>query len=247
MTTSEYFFGRVPTVRIDAFAFPRTGSHLFRYATMGLFDLVSLPLDARHNTEAASRRDELDPDVLYALSTREDGVPFSPVWFDMAPRGQHADPEPTGHPTLILARSPMPTVYSLWRVGFTRWRWEMPADPRAWVLRKFLRYRAFADAALRVLAGPSTLLLRFEDLAGDRAPDTLRSLVEFVGVTPKLRPSWVARLIRFDTLTRPGQRTFHLAGDNLAWSRDQAWLDLIRGLDLPDFSDLGYPPEPLHA
>lgn len=238
----DYSFGRTPTVRIDAFAFPRTGSHLFRYCTRGLFDVVAPPAPAARDAEAAARADELDPGALYALDLREDGTPFTPVWIDMAPRGRHADPDITPHPTVILAREPMATVYSLWRVGFGRWGWEPPRDPRAWAARKLERYRRFLDHAHRVLGakGDGALLLRFEELAADDAAPALARLAAFVGVRPKLSPAFVARATRFSSMVKPGARTFYRAGSNGAWREDEAWQGIVRGLESPSFADFGY-------
>jgi hypothetical protein len=237
--TAGYYFGRIPAVQIDFFAFPRCGSHFLRLCTAGLFDLVALPHADSESEEAARRRDELDPAALYALNLREDGVPYHPVWFNATANGRHGTPVMGRAPVLILIRDPHAAVYSLYRVS--RDRWNVPIrDARVWARAQYEKYGAFnaaGEALLREHPGRS-LLVRYEDLRA--GPEALERLVEFVGVRPKLSPAFVHRITRFETLAREGERTFYREADNDAWRRDQAWGEAVRGLQHPDFAALGY-------
>jgi hypothetical protein len=230
----QYYFGQAVAKQLDFFAFPRTGSHLFRYCTQGLFDLVAIPTPGLNNPDAVERQREVNPLALYALDLREDGVPFSPVIIHGRPNGQHGAPIAREHPRVILVRDPIPTVYSYYRVQNDRWGWGPDTPrPREWVRQKLAEHAAFyAAARARAAEHPSTtLLLRYEDLTESPAP--LERLVEFVGVRPKLSPAFVHRVTRFDFFAAPGERTFYRSGDNTAWERDQEWKDLIAGVEAP--------------
>ncbi len=238
------FFGRTLTRRIDYFAFPRVGSHFFRHCTAGLFDLVAVPGPGATTAEVASRGEELDPLALYALSLREEGVPYAPVWFNTSANGQHGMPVRGEAPIVMLIRDPVATIYSLWRVGRARWGWteERVGEPAGWARAKLARWMEFYAGALGLVeADPArTLLLRFEDLVA--SPEPLRRVVDIVGVRPKLSPEFVHHVTRFERLTRPGERTFYVAGDNDAWRRDGVFAPIIARLDLPDLGRFGYPP-----
>lgn len=233
----RYFFGPTLARRVNLFAFPRTGAHFFRYCTVGLFDLVQFPGPNLDNPEAASRQAELDPDILYALTLREDGSPYHPVHFDAAATGQHGAPAYLGHPVVILTREPLAAAYSLYRVtrdrpGFA----PHPADAAAWLTQHLRRHASFLDAAAGVLRdhGERALVVRYEELRA--SPEPLRRLVALVGVKPKLRPELVHKLTRFDTFARPGPRTFYREADNDAWRRDEPFAAAVAAADVPDFS-----------
>jgi hypothetical protein len=231
----KYFFGRTPTRQIDVFAFPRTGSHLFRYCTAGLFDLMALPQPGLENPEAVERQSELNPHALYALDLREDGVPYAPVWFNARANGQHGFPVKGEAPMVVLIRDPVPTFYSFYRVSIDRWKQPIE-DPPTWIRAKCQRYTAFYDAGLEQIAKSprDSLLIRYEELIG--SADPLKRLVSLVGVQPKLDPEFVHSVTRFDQFTRRGTRTFYRAGDNNAWRHDKEWCTLLERADLPDLS-----------
>ncbi|MCC6661313.1 MAG: hypothetical protein IT437_10550 [Phycisphaerales bacterium] len=235
----RYYFGTLAR-QVDFFAFPRTGSHFFNYCTSGLFDLVALPTPGIDNSEAVSRQQELDPAVLEALAARQDGVPYQPVIINQRATGQHGDPARGEHPVVVLIRDPMATVYSYYNAATSRWgAGERIKNVGAWAEEKFGRYHRFYTRALEVLRTGPGILIRFEDLAA--GPGPLHDLVRLVGVRPKLEPDLVHRLTRFDSITRPGARTFYRAGDNDAWSRDAAWRGVVPGAPARlDFGAFGY-------
>ena len=237
----QYFFGRRLTREVDFFAFPRTGSHLFRYCTQGLFDLVAFEHGDLEHAEAISRQEELEPSALYALDLREDGVPFSPVRFNARVTGRHGVPVARAHPVVVLIRDPLATVYSLYRVTTTRWRADRPiADVPGWIAGELGAYAAFYDEAFGVLEsrGDEGLLVRYESLVASAEP--LEALVRLVGVTPKLRPAFVRWVTDFDRFVRPGERTFYRAGDDAAWRRDEAFAAAVGAATAPDLSRFGY-------
>lgn len=231
----KYYFGRSLARSIDTFAFARTGSHLFRHCTAGLFDLVAIAPPAADNPEAISRQLEVEPAALYALDLREDGVPFSPVMFNTRATGQHGFPKKGPDPMVVIIRDPIPTLYSFFRVSIDRWGQTID-DPPVWVRAKCQRYSEFYDtASVQLAASPSdSLLIRYEDLIA--GPQPLVNLVNLVGVRPKLSPEFVHSILRFDSFVRPGKRTFYRAGDNQAWKSDAAWCEILRRADLPDLS-----------
>lgn len=238
----RYYFGRVPAKRIDFFAFPRTGSHFFNYSCEGLFDLVWFPTPGIDRPEVVERQRELDAGSLYALGLREDGVPYAPVHFDHVANGQHGRPLKGDSPVVLFIRDPIATVYSYYNAATTRWGMgERMGDPASWVSDKFQRFAAFYRHAFAVLADhpDQTLLLRFEDLVA--GPEALGRLVDFVGVRPKLSPAFVHGATRFDTIVRPGARTFYRAGNNSAWRADAVWRSILDRIVLPNFSVFGYP------
>lgn len=239
---SRYYFGRVPAKQIDCFAYPRTGSHLLNYCCQGLFDLVWFPTPGIDLAEAVDRERELEPASLYALGLREDGSPYTPVYIDHRANGQHGLPVKTDHPVIILTRDPVATVYSFYRVAAARWGMaDRMGDAAAWVGEKLARYHAFCERSRAILEqhAAEAMLIRFEDLVS--SPATLARLVEFVGVKPKLSPEFVFRHTRFDTLVRPGNRTFYRAGTNDAWREDPSWCALLDRVSIPDFTPFGYP------
>jgi len=236
-----YQFGRTLTKRIAYFAFPRTGSHLFRYCTQGLFDLVALPHADLQHEEAVDRQRELDPRTLYALDLREDGVPYQPVLFDGQANGRHGVPTDTGAPTVLLIRHPIAAVYSLWNVQRDRWGVATPRDLSSWIASQLEQYERFYAEGWRLLdAAPQrTLLIRFEAMLA--SPEPMERLVELVGVRPKLSPEFVHSLTRFDTLVRGDvERTFFRAGTDKAWERDAAWVSSLAQARIPDLERFGY-------
>jgi hypothetical protein len=237
----RYFFGRTLARQVDYFAFPRTGSHFFNYCASGLFDLVALPAPSLDNPEAVRRQEELDPAVLYALDLREEGAPFEPVFINQRATGQHGDPALGEHPVILLIRDPMATVYSYYKAGTERWNMgERIPDAARWAQAKLQRFHEFYSKGLALLNAHPTrcLLLRYEELLAGSEP--LHRLVNFVGVRPKLRPEFVHRMTRFDTITRPGPRTFYRQGDNDAWRRDESWRPVIAQASTPDMRPFGY-------
>jgi hypothetical protein len=237
----HYYFGRTLACEIDYFAFPRTGSHFFRYCTQGLFDLVALRHPGASNDEAISRQEELNADMLYALDLREDGIPFSPVIFHTRSTGQHGPPVKREHPVIVLIRDPIATIYSYYLVARDRWHMlgKVP-DHAAWIRTRFQAWHEFYTAARDVLlAHPrDALLIRYESLT--ESPAELDRLVAFVGVRPKLSPRFVHAITRFDALTRPGARTFYRAGHNNAWRADDAFCRMLTSADVPDPTPFGY-------
>lgn len=238
----RYYFGTLAR-QIDCFAYPRTGSHYFNYCCSGLLDLVALPTPGIDNPEAISRQEELDPGVLAALAARSDGVPYQPVIINHRATGQHGEPARTEHPLVVLIRDPFATVYSYYKAATSRWgAADRIRDAGAWAAEKLGRYHSFYTRAWEVLAADParSLLIRFEDLTA--GPEPLRRLAELAGVTPKLPPELVHRLTRFDTITRPGARTFYRGGDNDAWRRDSAWCEAVEAAaPALDFDRFGYP------
>ncbi len=230
--------GPTPIRRIDTFAFARTGSHLFRYCTMGLFDRVEIPRP--DNMEVESRQEEIEPAALHALSLREEGVPYSPIAFNTRATGQHGFPEKGSDPMVVLIRDPIPTFYSFFKVTTERWN-QAIEDPATWLRAKCERYIAFYDTAFKQIAtSPSdSLLIRYEDLIA--SPEPLYELVSLVGIRPKLSPLFVHPITRFDSFTRPGKRTFYRSGDNAAWKADPQWCDILLRADLPDLARFEQP------
>jgi hypothetical protein len=83
-----------------------------------------------------------------------------------------------------------------------------------------------------------TLIIRYEDLI--EGPKALERLVQFTGVTPKLKPWFVYEVTRFKKMVQPGPRTFYAGGDNAAWRSDPDWTDCLQGVSKIDFSEFGY-------
>jgi len=85
MTDSAYLI-RFITKAADFFSFPRTGKTI-------------------------TRNDELAPTVLYALTLREEGRPYQPIWINHLATGVHGLPAKGEAKVLILIREPMATIY----------------------------------------------------------------------------------------------------------------------------------------
>lgn len=241
MAQREYYVGSLVR-QIDFFAFPRTGSHFLIYCCSGLFDLISiLPAVHRLAPEAASRQDELRPEALYALSLREPGVPFQPVWLNTLAGGNpHGVPMKDEFPMLLLIRDPMAAVYSAWRA---RKRLGFPLNSAEEVqhhLEWCLHYYETGFSLLEKFPSES-LLVRYEELVA--APSTLEKIIGFAGVTPKLQPDFVHRVTRFDSFVNPGDRSFYREGRDTAWKDDAEWLAILSGVREFDLSAFGYPQE----
>jgi len=234
-----YYFGRTLAKEIEYFAYPRSGSHFLFYCLSGLFDMVATLHSELHNQEAISRQAELNEIVLYALDLREDGVLHQPVWIDALSNGIHGLPRPGGKPLIVLIREPVATLYSLFHTSTERWGATIP-DVGAWLRTTADEYQRFYREAFRLISEnrDRCLLLRYEALLS--GPDELRTIVDFVGVKPKLSPEFVYRITKFDSFVRPGQRTFYRAGDNERWRQDQRWLEALRAIEHYDFTDFGY-------
>jgi hypothetical protein len=233
----QYYFGSL-LKEVDIFAFPRTGSHFFAYCFSGLFDSVSLlPQDFRTLPEAISRQNELNVEVLYALSLREPGVPFQPVWLNSLVGGPHGMPVPCEHPVLVLIRDPIATAFSAWR---SRHRLGYTLETARDVNVHLDKYESFYDAAMRLREqGPeSVLMVQYELLTASF--HMLERVVDFVGLRPKLAPRFVHWLTRFENFVGEGKRTFYCEGDNQAWRRDEQWCALLRQAGMRDFARFGY-------
>ena len=234
-----YHNGRFLLHEIDLFAFPRAGSHFLFHVLSGLFDLVDRDHPHLRNAEAIARQEELDPMMLYALDLREDGVPFQPIFVNPRATGMHGVPAKGNNRALLLIREPVATAYSLYRANRDRWGLQLPELPLH-IKQTLEQYAAFYDTGLNiVLECPMDfLLLRWEDLVRD--PDTLRRVVEFVGIRPKLNCEFVHHITRFGSMVRPAARTFYRQGDNSAWKQDAAWTAALAASAHYDFTRFGY-------
>lgn len=236
--TNKYYFGTL-VKEIDIFAFPRTGSHLFYYCCQGLFDLITLPHEQVENPEAIARQAELNPISLYALRLRDPAIPYQPVRLNPSRTGLHGFALQWQNPSCVLIRDPVATAYSFFRVGF---RWGLKHRlSTAWIAEQFEQFGCFYRKAWDLLQSQpeKTLLVRYEELLA--GPRTLERLVEFVGVTPKLKPGFVYNTTRFKSMVNPGDRSFYREGKNLAWRSDPEWVEALRGVAGFDFSEFGYP------
>jgi hypothetical protein len=234
-----YYFGRFVR-QIDLFAYPRTGSHLFLYVMSGLFDLVGLPHDELHNAEAIARQREISENTIYGLDLREDGVPYTPVFFNALRQGVHGRPAKGADPMVILIRDPLATVYSLFRVNRDRWKTVGDELAPGWIEDNLRGYLDFYQGVMAELSCQSTdvAVVRYERLLESTEP--LEQVVRLVGVRPKLRPAFVHWLVQFQNMMKAGERTFYRAGRNDAWREDQWWTTLLRHLPEMDFRPFGY-------
>ncbi|HRE05038.1 MAG TPA: sulfotransferase domain-containing protein [Opitutaceae bacterium] len=243
MHSDGYYFGTTLAKRIDYFAFPRTGSHFLWTSFTGLFDLVFFANQYVDNPEARQRSDELNPLATYAMKLREDGVPIQPVYINAAPNGVHGGPVLGQDPAIILIRNPHPTIYSWYHTATERWAARIDDVP-AWIRDAYAGYERFYDAAfaLQRQSPDRVHLIRFEELKEDVS--SLRRVVDFIGVRPKLSPEFVFEWTRFDRMTKGGRRTFYRTGDNATWRSDPIWREHLKAAPLADFSRFGYPNHP---
>ncbi len=236
----QYFFGKYLVKEFDYFAFPRVGSHFLYYCLSGLFDLIGLPHEHLNNAEAVSRQEELNPLALYALKLREDGVPYQPVFFNALSNGIHGHVKPRGIKFIVLIREPMAVAYSLYQVSNARWGQQIVAlEP--WLTQTFDAYVSFyKNAFLQLVACPETsMLLRFEHLCRDS--QTLKGLVRFLDLRPKLSPDFVHFLTSFEMFTRGAiHRTFYRGGNNEAWKKDSSWHLARDVFKTFNFGEFGY-------
>ncbi len=233
-------FGTRFATRVDYFAFPRTGSHYLSYLLTGLFDLVFFEIEGQDSAEVASRSDELEPWVLYALKLREDGVPFQPLYLDHTPLGVHQAPDRTGSRTMILIRDPRSTLYSWLRLQGDRLGSPV-VDPGRWLDEQWARYQHFYRRALGVRAASpgQTLVLRYEQLVGSVEP--LDQICSFLELRPKLRASFVHRLLDFENVVRSDiERTFYRCGPRDSWREAPEFLDWLGTLAGSPFAEFGY-------
>jgi hypothetical protein len=223
---------------VDYFAYPRTGSHFFHYCLSGLFDLVTSFQPYLKHPEVRDRQNELNPDVLYALSLREPGAAFQPLHIN-APTGMHGLAEDSDGTVIVLIRDPIATAYSRYRVERDRWHGISQLTPE-WLREELSRYCTFYDRSFEVLdrQGQSGLLVRWEDLV--EGPAVLQQTAVFLDLVPKLSASFVWSMMRFRNVVGPSPRTFFRCGTNTAWTADPQWVETLGDLDSFSFERFGY-------
>ena len=235
---STYHFGQL-TKTVNCFSYPRAGGHFLNYCLSGLFDFIWLPQSHLHDPEAIGRQTELNPDVLYALQLREPG-PWRPVFFDWISNGIHGVATASEFDVIVLIRDPIATAYSRYRVQRDRFK-DLAQFGSAWIRAELLHYSAFYDQAFVALESLQDrgLLLRWEELVA--GPEALERVAAFLNIVPKLWPSFVWSLTRFDTFVKPGDRTFYRSGSNVAWREDKQWVATLSELEDLSFERFGYP------
>lgn len=233
-----YHFGFLER-ELRVYAYPRTGSHFFAYALTGLFDIVTPPHQYLRHQEAIDRKSELNSDVLYALSLRDPRVPFRPLRLNAVASGVHGLPMETEHQMVLLIRDPIATAYSRYRVERDRWGGITTLDVE-WLRNELSMYAAFYDSSFEILQrqGRGGLLMRWERLV--ESPAGFERLVEFVGIEPKMRPSFVWNLVHFDNFVKTGHRTFYRSGSNQSWMEDAEWIKALAQLGDLSFERFGY-------
>ncbi len=238
MLGKGYYFGQLIT-EINVFAYPRVGSHFLYYCLSGLFDCVTPPHEFLQHSEAVSRQDELNPDALYALSLREPGVPWQPVHFNPLANGVHGTPVESDCKTILLIRDPVVTAYSRYRVELSRWG-GLTRLTNEWLRHQLLSYSQFYRIGFDVIGRQEEhgMVVRWEDLVA--GPEALEQVVMFVGAAPKLKPSFVWQLTRFDNFVKPGERTFYRSGSNDASLWDPQWVAALTQIEDLSFADFGY-------
>jgi hypothetical protein len=233
-----YHFGLLER-ELRLYAYPRVGSHFFAYALTGLFDIVTPPHEYLRHQEAIDRKSELNSDVLYALSLRDPRVPFRPLRLNAVASGVHGLPLETEHQMVLLIRDPIATAYSRYRVERDRWGGVTTLSVE-WLRNELSSYTAFYQSSLEILQRQARrgLLMRWECLV--ESPAELERLVEFVGIEPKLRPSYVWNLLNFDNLVKAGRRTFYRSGSNKSWMADADWINAMAQIGDFSFERFGY-------
>lgn len=224
---------------VNAFSYPRTGAHFLNYCLTGLFDYIALPHSHLHHKEAIEREAELNPEVLYALKLRESGAAYVPVHFDWLSNGIHGLAAESEREMIVLIRDPIATAYSRYRVQHDRFR-DLEEFSGAWLRAELLEYSKFYSHAFTVLEqqGERGLLLRWEDLVA--GPQALENIAAFLNIRPKLNPSFVWSVMRFDNAVKDGERTFYRSGNNGAWTADERWLEAMRSMQDISFERFGY-------
>ncbi len=239
MDKDKYFFGTRLARKLDYYAFLRTGSHFLWNCFTGLFDLVFFENEFVNDEEAIQRQEELEPMALYALKLRSDTVPYQPVFINAAPNGLHGQPQDGPNPTIILIRNPYASVYSLYLTACERWGLKID-DTVVWIKENFNLYREFYDKAFQLYEDnpEKVLIVRFEALRAGH--EELQKIVDFIGVTPKLKSEYVYWWTHFDRITKDGERTFYRSGNNELWKKDEAWKDTLEKAEVGEFSKFGY-------
>jgi hypothetical protein len=238
--TEPAHFGRCITKAADFFAFPRTGSHFMFHAFTGLFDLVFLDNRYLKVREAITRNDELDPTILYALTLREEGVPYQPIWINPLATGVHGLPAKGEAKVLTLIREPKATIYSWFRLHRDRLKSDI-RDVHVWVEEQFQRYFEFYTTGFDLIERfhSDVHLIRFEDVVV--SPEVFQRICDFLSIQPKMNCAFVHWLLDFERVARRDiERTFYRSGRNDAWKEDDFWTKIVSGVRLPDFSRFGY-------
>jgi hypothetical protein len=229
------------TKRFDHFAFPRVGSHFFFHILSGLYDLVLFESSDFFTDEYISRKNEIDPHALYALSLRDPLCGSScPIFMNPKANGIHGQPLDSGFPVIISIRDPFATIYSNFRLQRDRCK-VVFEDERKWLEEMFLNYYNFYENAfsLKKALRNKLYLNRYEELCADS--DSLGSLIEFLGVEPKLDPGFVHNVTRFNKFAANTERSFYRDGDNMKWKNDADYIELLESIRLPEFDVFGYP------
>ena len=239
MDEEKYFFGTRLACRLDYYAFLRSGSHFLWNCFTGLFDLVFFENEFVNDEEAKQRQEELEPMALYALKLRSDTVPFQPVCINAAPNGLHGLPQDGPNPIIILIRDPYASIYSLYLTACDRWGLKID-DTVTWMKENFTLYREFYDKAFQLYEDnqDKVLIVRFEALKAKHLE--LQKIVDFVGVTPKLKSEYVFWWTRFERIVKDGERTFYRSGNNDSWKKDEPWRNALEKAKVGDFSNFGY-------
>jgi hypothetical protein len=224
------------------FAFPRTGSHFFKYMLSGLYDVQLGYIPIQPSKEVEELVEELNPAALYALRLR-DCFEARPLVVIYNRNGLHGKPGGyiAGEKTVIVIRDPIATAHSFYRVWEDRWDPDHAHGFNEESLAQNLNeYSAFYDAALDYKAAypDSTYLLRYEEAV--RSPQALEDFVAFLGLEPKLSPSFVWSTTRFENFVNPGKRTFYREGNNDAWRKDTRFVDMLKQVGAFDFCRFGY-------
>lgn len=239
MEEDKYYFGTRLASRLDYYAFLRTGSHFLWNCFTGLFDLVFFENEFVYDEEAMQRRKELEPMALYALKLRSDTVSFQPVFINAAPNGLHGQPQDGPNPIIILIRDPYASIYSLYLTACERWGLKID-NTAVWIEENFTYYREFYDKAFQLFEDnpDKVLIVSFEALKAKH--DELQKIVDFVGVTPKLKSEYVFWWTRFERITKEGKRTFYRSGNNDLWKEDKPWREALEKAQVGEFSKYGY-------
>lgn len=229
------------TKRFDYFAYPRVGSHFFFHILSGLYDLVLFESSDFLTEEYHSRKKEIDRNALYALTLRDPLRKIAePIFMNPKANGIHGDPLDSGFPVIVSIRDPFATVYSNLRMQRDRFN-TVFEDQRKWLEEMFINYYTFYEKAfsLKSTLTDKLYLNRYEDLCADT--DSLNSLVEFLGVEPKLDPDFVHNVTRFSKFAANTERSFYRDGDNFKWKNDPDFVKLLESIKLPAFDIFGYP------
>jgi hypothetical protein len=138
-----------------------------------------------------------------------------------------------------LVREPIAAIYSSYRLRQDRLGEEI-TDLREWIDKQLNEYADFYRRALSVKSDVENrfLMLHYEELVEDAT--ALETLCKFVGVQPKLKPSFVRYITNFESFAIKGERTFYRSGQNDSWKQDELFVSLIASATYPDIPELGY-------